>query len=104
MNHGLLHKLNAAFFCDPSGDYSAAKIMSSIFQWVLLVSFWRKADQVLQNWDILALFIAAFIAPDILKKVITMKFSKDSSMNNNIAYTQQDYRYDNLRQRTGISV
>ena len=102
MNHGLLHKLNAAFFCDPSGDYSAAKIMSSIFQWVLLVSFWRKADQVLQNWDILALFIAAFIAPDILKKVITMKFSKDN--NTTVAYDQQDYRYDNLRRHTGISV
>ena len=100
MNRGLLHKLNDAFFCDLNRDYSSAKIMSSLFQWVLLVSFWRKADQILQNWDILALFIAAFIAPDILKKVITMKFSKNNTENN-----YQDYKpYTNLRSHTGINI
>ena len=70
----LLNELDNALFCDPQGNYTATKIMSTSFQFLLLNSFFRHDDVILASWDILALFIAAFIAPDILKKVITMKF------------------------------
>lgn len=75
----LLGKLDRAFFCDYKGDYSAAKIISSIGQGLLLSTFYQKSDIILRDWDILALFIVAFIAPDILKKVITMKFGRIST-------------------------
>jgi len=54
--------------------YSATKIMATTFQGLLLNAFLHHDDHILDNWDILALFVVAFLAPDILKKIITMRF------------------------------
>lgn len=75
----LLLDLDKALFCDPLGNYASSKIAATCFQGLLLNAFWQHDDHIMQNWDILSLFVVAFLAPDILKKIITLKFGAGAS-------------------------
>lgn len=57
----------------PDGKVSEAKAFAIAFKAALLYVFLNKVGAVLADWMILSLFIAAFIAPDLLKKILAMK-------------------------------
>lgn len=57
----------------PDGKVSEAKSFAVTFKFLMLYVFLYHTDKILSDWAVLAIFVAAFIAPDILKKVLTMK-------------------------------
>jgi hypothetical protein len=57
----------------PDGKVAEAKGFAVVFKGAMLYVFLQHAETVLAEWTILALFITAFLAPDLLKKVISMK-------------------------------
>lgn len=57
----------------PDGKVSEAKGFAVAFKISMIYVFLKNTDAVLAEWTILALFITAFLAPDLLKKVISMK-------------------------------
>jgi len=57
----------------PDGKVSEAKGFAVAFKMAMLYVFLKYAESILAEWTILALFITAFLAPDLLKKVISMK-------------------------------
>lgn len=60
-------------FRSPDGRLSEAKIFAVIFKCPLLWVFIYKIDTILHDWSVLLLFICAFLAPDVLKKLIAMR-------------------------------
>lgn len=57
----------------PDGKVSEAKGGAVLFKTAMLYVFVTKIDAILADWIILSIFVTAFIAPDLLKKVLTMK-------------------------------
>lgn len=57
----------------PDGKVSEAKGGAVIFKTAMIYVFIQKIDAILADWVVLAIFVTAFIAPDLLKKVLTMK-------------------------------
>lgn len=57
----------------PDGKVSEAKAGTVLFKSAMLYVFVDKIDAILADWIILSIFVTAFIAPDLLKKVLTMK-------------------------------
>lgn len=57
----------------PDGKVSEAKGFAVTFKAAMIYVFLRNTDAILAEWTILALFITAFLAPDLLKKIISMK-------------------------------
>lgn len=57
----------------PDGKVSEAKGGVVLFKTAMLYVFIKEIDAILADWMILAIFVTAFIAPDLLKKVLTMK-------------------------------
>ena len=57
----------------PDGKVSEAKGGAVIFKTAMIYVFIQKIDAILADWMVLAIFVTAFIAPDLLKKVLTMK-------------------------------
>lgn len=57
----------------PDGKVAEAKGFAVAFKIAMIYVFLKHTEDVLAEWTILALFITAFLAPDLLKKVISMK-------------------------------
>lgn len=57
----------------PDGKVSEAKVGAVLFKSAMLYVFVAKIDAVLADWIILSIFVTTFVAPDLLKKVLTMK-------------------------------
>lgn len=57
----------------PDGKVSEAKGGVVLFKTAMLYVFLKYAEDILADWMILALFIVTFIAPDLLKKILSMK-------------------------------
>ena len=52
---------------DPSGRVAEAKVFAMV--WVFL----KHTEAVLKDWMILAVFVTAMLAPDLLKKLLSMR-------------------------------
>lgn len=57
----------------PDGKVSEAKGGAVLFKTAMLYIFVQKIDAILADWMILAIFVTTFIAPDLLKKVLSQK-------------------------------
>ena len=57
----------------PDGKVSEAKGFAVAFKMAMVYVFLQHTEEVLAEWTIFALFITAFLAPDLLKKLISMK-------------------------------
>lgn len=57
----------------PDGKVSEAKGFAVAFKATMIYVFLKHTETILAEWTILALFITAFLAPDLLKKLISMK-------------------------------
>lgn len=63
----------------PDGKVSESKGGAVLFKTAMLYVFITEIKTILSDWMILAIFVTAFIAPDLLKKVLTMKLGGDIS-------------------------
>jgi hypothetical protein len=58
---------------DPSGKVSEAKAFTVVFKGAMLYVFLKHAEMILKDWIVLAVFVTAMIAPDIMKKILVMR-------------------------------
>lgn len=58
---------------DPSGRVAEAKVFAVVFKMSMVWVFLKHTEAVLKDWMILAVFVAAMLAPDLLKKVLSMR-------------------------------
>lgn len=58
---------------DPSGRLSEAKVWANAYKAAGLYVLVAYADKVLTDWMLLSVVLLAGIAPDVLKKVITVR-------------------------------
>lgn len=61
---------------DPAGRVSEAKAFAVAFKAGMLYVFLKHTELILKDWVILAVFVAAFVAPDVFKKLIVMRAGK----------------------------
>lgn len=58
---------------DPQGRMSEAKLFAIFFKLLMLDIFWQNAPVILSDWEVLAVFVTSFVAPDLLKKLISSR-------------------------------
>lgn len=61
-------------FCGPDGRVSVAKTLAVFSQIVVLYHLSISFDQLIGKWDSLLVVLAFLIAPDTIKKLISMKY------------------------------
>lgn len=62
---------------DPQGKVSEAKAFAVAFKISMIYVFLKHTEMVIKDWMVLLVFCAAMLAPDLLKKLITMKAGKE---------------------------
>lgn len=62
-----------ALFRAPDGRVSEAKSFAILFKFFMLWAFYTQIVVILKDWLLLLVFVSAFLAPDLLKKVIAMR-------------------------------
>lgn len=60
-------------FTDPAGNLAEAKVWANSYKAALLYLLCTHADTILKDWGVLTVFVCAGIAPDVLKKLITLR-------------------------------
>lgn len=58
---------------DPSGRVSEAKTYAAVFKGAMVYVFLKHTELILKDWMVLAVFVTAMIAPDVLKKILSMR-------------------------------
>lgn len=57
----------------PDGKVSEAKAYAVAFKGLMFYTFLHYTDKILSNWEVLSIFVTAFLAPDLLKKALTIR-------------------------------
>ena len=60
---------------DPIGRVSEAKVFAVVFKSSMVWVFLKHAETILRDWMVLAVFITALLAPDLLKKLMAMRLA-----------------------------
>lgn len=63
----------------PDGKVAEAKVGAVAFKAAMIYVFLEHAVLVLKDWMVLAVFVTALLAPDLLKKLMSMKLGTGSS-------------------------
>lgn len=58
---------------DPAGRVSEAKAYAVVFKASMVYVFLKHTELILKDWMILAVFVTAMLAPDLLKKILSMR-------------------------------
>lgn len=58
------------------GRWSEAKLLALVFKAVMIYVFLANTATILADWMVLAVFVVALIAPDLLKKLLAMRAPK----------------------------
>lgn len=58
---------------DPGGRVAEAKVFAVLFKPFLIWMFLQHAETILKDWGILTVIVVTFVAPDLLKKLISMR-------------------------------
>jgi len=74
--HSLLRRDLNDLVREPSGKVAEAKAFAVAFKIAMLYIFIKHFDSVLKDAMTLLVFCAAFLAPDLLKKMISMRTPK----------------------------
>lgn len=61
---------------DEKGRVSAVKIGLLVGQWVAVKMLLEHSAVVIDRWDSLAILFTVLIAPDLFKKLVTLKWGK----------------------------
>ena len=64
---------------DPSGNVSEAKLWASLGKAIAAYLMMSNAAHIIAYWDALAILLLAMIAPDLIKKVLTLKYQQGVS-------------------------
>lgn len=59
---------------DPQGRVSEAKVFSALGKAALLYVLIAYTPALIERWEVLAVIVLALIAPDLLKKLLTLRF------------------------------
>ncbi len=57
----------------PDGKVAEAKVFTVLFKAAMVYVFIKHYEVVTKDWTVLMVFVAAMIAPDILKKLLAVK-------------------------------
>ena len=63
---------------DPEGRVSEAKLWASLGKAICAYLLMYNRDAIIRNWDALAVMLVIMVAPDILKKLLSMKYGNGS--------------------------
>lgn len=58
---------------DPAGRVAEAKLWSNVFKAGMLYVFLTHTEVILKDWGVLTVFVGAMVAPDVLKKMLSMR-------------------------------
>jgi len=58
----------------PDGRVSEAKLWASAGKAASLFLIMRYSESVIAHWDVLAVLLLVLVAPDLLKKMVAMKY------------------------------
>lgn len=58
---------------DPSGRVAEAKVFAVVFKSSMVWVFLKHAELILKDWMVLGVFVTAMLAPDLLKKILSMR-------------------------------
>ncbi len=64
---------------DPQGRVSEAKVFSVLGKSALLYVLLANTASIIERWDVLSVIVLALIAPDLLKKLLTMRLGTGKS-------------------------
>jgi hypothetical protein len=59
---------------DPEGNVSEAKLWASLGKAIAAYLLMSNSAHIIAYWDALAILLVAMIAPDLIKKVLTLKY------------------------------
>ena len=71
--HTIIRDLNQ-LVRDPDERVSEAKVWSNVGKFTCGYILFYHTDVIILHWDALAILLICMIAPDLLKKIITMKY------------------------------
>jgi hypothetical protein len=63
-------------FCDQNGNFSMTKTIAIASLVMLLYHTGKSFDKLIPAWDSLMVCLSFLICPDLIKKWLTMKYSK----------------------------
>lgn len=72
----------------PDGKVAEAKGFAVVFKVAMLYVFVNRTEEILAEWTILALFIAAFLAPDLLKKIVAARLGAPPGTTERTEYSE----------------
>ncbi len=61
------------------GEYQESKLFSTIGKGLCIWLIWKHAELLIDNWEGLFVLLLFLIAPDLIKKFITMRFGGGQS-------------------------
>ncbi len=67
---------------DESGHLSPSKVGTLIGQWLAVKLILQYSDVIIKSWDTLTVLFTILIAPEMLKKLMNMKYGVTSSETN----------------------
>ena len=77
--HAILRRQVNQSFCDPDGGIAIAKIIAVAGQISAIYHFNVNFTALMLNWDSLFVILAVIVMPDVLKKIITMKYGNGNA-------------------------
>ncbi len=57
----------------PDGRVAESKFWANIFKGLMCYVFVQNAVEIIKDWMVLAVFVTALLAPELLKKLMTMR-------------------------------
>lgn len=57
------------------GEYQESKFFSTVGKCLCIWLVWKHAELLIDNWEALFVLLLFLIAPDLIKKFITMRFT-----------------------------
>ena len=64
----------------PDGKVSEAKTFAVAFKTAMIYVFLKQAEQILKDWMVLTVFVAALLMPDLLKKLMAMRLGQGADI------------------------
>ena len=64
---------------DEDGHLSAVKIGTLIGQWLAIKLILENGAAIIANWDSLTVLFSVLIAPDLFKRLVTLKYGNGGS-------------------------
>lgn len=62
----------------PDGHLSTAKIGTLVAQWLSVKLILQHSETIIKNWDSMLVLFSVLIAPELVKKVINMKYGNNA--------------------------